>query len=1308
MPPPAVVEHPPMRVRALGRLTDEQIASLAAQLMNPIGQRLHAIRQASTSPPTTDVGRIKAALAANRWDDADPPGAYYVLNGLSLPRMRKVVRALSRAERQHLEANLEASGNDRPRMYLGIQQAKELPAGSKAEVYWVDWSERLFHAIRAGKYQDYPDGAYWILNHFNEEGRAYVLRFLHGEHLDALYDRGLDTAGIPHGKDILVRVHLERTRRRTATSAAALPEPRPLVEAAPRPVITLRGDHPDLPRLAAAFRQHGVDVIIGGAPTGKGPKASPGAVAIPGIPVPAAEEPPADLHDPALLVPDKAPAIGFATGLEPPQDRDEADAERRKKIDDLLLYTKYKIVAPLKGRSDSEAGRAFPNPEGDVERSVETWRSEEATFRDRLLARGLTNVDEYRLALDTFEATFLRSASSLAYDLLRAFEQRLREGEWVYSDDRAVEELIASARASAAPGLVEQARLRRGEVGGSAETGHSIERVQEDVERLRRDAEAVLRNLPGQPLVNDPLFPRMALLTAGPAEVKGSISQYVRDRRADTERARSILRSDPKAVYGMPVVIDQTMRNLGIGAGTALREIITDRQQEYGRGKKTLPFLLGLFSAILGVIGGVAALAGAAVSAYSGAVETSDYLDATALFGSGLSEEEQDFGWLVVDLLLTGLDVKQAADVLKRLHPFMKVRTSPEIERRLMRVAEDVRLGHVDRRIVRLRGQEALSKTTAGLISNVSSLGAAPSLLGAFVALVRGRALPELASALYQLSKDIRISVTTLFGEVRAAKLLTDVTLLDDVELSAAMRARYQQRLDAANELIAELDKVAGSAGLSKSEVADVLTALRDQARPTADDIQRAVATVVQGRPLAGQHPRGRRTVRRAAAGSTAPGPITGPAPATAGPSGPVRPAAALPTPNDELRASPAPRVGTEGTPDTPTLPPRTAAEVEPARPLETAPRTRTAVEYRELNREYDKQARKLAYYEAGLRGVMVPGERHKVALAYERGGITYVSSEVPVVIRKVDEHWVELALDEEFAIDLAAPGQHAPVPVLPEDVFRVRRDAIPGDIPGARPTPAPANPFAHLPERIASQLRRNHQLGIAWNRSPNAAAILVTRPAALRGMNDQHVSMLEEAVRGRDSRSILAVAETLDTFTRQGDDGVRAAIELVHHWHLNERDLYTAYFEFFAQRAARVPSVTEVREFIKARELEGIAGGEAYAKSLGWRDQGFLNPRAGRGEQGIDSVWLDPSTGHWWIVEYKGGPHARLHVTEQGLQMSDDWVDKKIRELIDEGSRWGHDLLAARQSGILHGLTLKTAGQKTSELHPPMHYPPR
>jgi Pretoxin HINT domain len=872
MPPPAVVEHPPMRVRTLGRLTDEQINSLAAQLMDPITQRLRAFWPAPTSPPTTDAGRIKAALAANRWDDADPPGAYYVFNDLSLPRMRKVFRALSRAERLHLEANLEASSNDRPRMYLGIQQTNELPAGSKAEAYWAEWSERLFHAIRGGKYKDYPDGAYWILNYLNEEGRAYVLRFLHREYLDALYDHGLDTAGIPHGKDILVKVHLERTRRRPAPTSV-ISELQPILKAAPRPVMTLRGDHPDLSRLAAAFRRYGVDVVIDGPLTGNRPKVSPHTVTIPEIPVPA--EPSADSHNPALLVSGKEPAIEFVSGLESPKDlREAADAERRKKIDDLLLYTKYKIVAPLEGRSDSEAGRAFPNPEGDVARSVDTWRNEEAAFRERLFARGFDSIDAYRVALDTFEATFLQSASSLAYNLLRAFEERLREGEWVYSDDRAVEELIASARASSASGLEEQARLRRGEVGGSEESGQSIERVQEDAEKLRRDAEDVLRNLPGHPLVHDPLFPRMALLTASPAEVKDAINRYIRARRADTERVRTILRNDPKAVYGMPVVIDQTMSDLGIRPGTALHEILTDRRDEYGSEKKALQFLLGLFSAILGVLGGIAALAGTAISVYSGVAQTSDYLDAAALFGSGLSEEEQDFCWLVVDLLFTGLDVKQAASIAKGLRPFTKAQTLPEIERRLMRIAEDVRLGRVDRQIARTHAQEALQgRPPAQSIPHGRRIGlTAPAqatdviaeaerielrnayrkLLGVMFVVSAGGPfhavieLAELIAIIYRIGKGRAVTFTRFIREMRAAGALTTA------QETAEQLQQIKPLLSQANDVIHDLQQTGRRLKLTSDEVGDVVRRWGARPSQSVDEVKTALANVAKSKRAPG------------------------------------------------------------------------------------------------------------------------------------------------------------------------------------------------------------------------------------------------------------------------------------------------------------------------------------------------------------------------------------------------------------------------------------------------------------------------
>src|SRR5262249_19490676 len=50
---------------------------------------------------------VRTATHANNWASEDPPGAYYVLNGLSMDDMVRVLRAVTPAERKKLSDNLD-------------------------------------------------------------------------------------------------------------------------------------------------------------------------------------------------------------------------------------------------------------------------------------------------------------------------------------------------------------------------------------------------------------------------------------------------------------------------------------------------------------------------------------------------------------------------------------------------------------------------------------------------------------------------------------------------------------------------------------------------------------------------------------------------------------------------------------------------------------------------------------------------------------------------------------------------------------------------------------------------------------------------------------------------------------------------------------------------------------------------------------------------------------------------------------------------------------------------------------------------
>lgn len=145
---------------------------LTVQRVSWIGQRVQWVRSALASSDDT-----------TKWSSSDPssPGAYYVLNGLSLDDMVSVLRSLQPAQRSALAANLDEHGGgfDRSRLQLALSNVTT-DAGFRQA------SERLHWAIRSGNYASLTDGAFAQLSAAKGARRGQLLKALNRDALDAL------------------------------------------------------------------------------------------------------------------------------------------------------------------------------------------------------------------------------------------------------------------------------------------------------------------------------------------------------------------------------------------------------------------------------------------------------------------------------------------------------------------------------------------------------------------------------------------------------------------------------------------------------------------------------------------------------------------------------------------------------------------------------------------------------------------------------------------------------------------------------------------------------------------------------------------------------------------------------------------------------------------------------------------------------------------------------------------------------------------------------------------------------------------
>jgi hypothetical protein len=154
---------------------------------------------------------VKAALKSDPMaiDGADPPGAFFVLNGLSVEDMVVVYNGLTAEERQKLESSLDKTQLDRARIYQAIQRAK---ANS---TWWGELAGKVHWAIRSGDFTSYPGGAYWLINPLNDVDRTTIMRYLDRDHLDELisHEDQAAEAGVPYAHDIAKRARAAREVR---------------------------------------------------------------------------------------------------------------------------------------------------------------------------------------------------------------------------------------------------------------------------------------------------------------------------------------------------------------------------------------------------------------------------------------------------------------------------------------------------------------------------------------------------------------------------------------------------------------------------------------------------------------------------------------------------------------------------------------------------------------------------------------------------------------------------------------------------------------------------------------------------------------------------------------------------------------------------------------------------------------------------------------------------------------------------------------------------------------------------------------
>ncbi|WP_322778877.1 hypothetical protein [Frankia sp. Cas4] len=191
-----------------GGINGATASTLEPLVTAPLGPTLQRAPIVQRSWIGDRIGWVRNGTRDGNWETEDPPGAYHVLNGLSMDDMVRVLRALTSAERAKLAANLEENGgrSDRSRIHLAITNAST----STADPAFRELSENLHWAIRSGNFTSPPNGAFNILAAATAAQQSRLAAALNRDALDALIDRRDEAAAVPGAPGALTVIERRR------------------------------------------------------------------------------------------------------------------------------------------------------------------------------------------------------------------------------------------------------------------------------------------------------------------------------------------------------------------------------------------------------------------------------------------------------------------------------------------------------------------------------------------------------------------------------------------------------------------------------------------------------------------------------------------------------------------------------------------------------------------------------------------------------------------------------------------------------------------------------------------------------------------------------------------------------------------------------------------------------------------------------------------------------------------------------------------------------------------------------------------
>ena len=500
------------------------------------------------------------------------------------------------------------------------------------------------------------------------------------------------------------------------------------------------------------------------------------------------------------------------------QQREKSTEERENIVTKLFggqdLYDEYKKLGQASAELEKKASDKQVQGDG---RGANELRDQAAKLRERetqeftekLKAFGFNSIAEFQQYLDAYEQAFLKESVAIANDVMDKYEHKLFEAEKYYSQDSAVDALLAQVQSSGAPQLVQQARQKMAEaselsdkgrfqtVQGNAGVGNELsnqagKKSNEAADLVAQGSKAV--KALGAPLIDDEKFPRKELLSNDRATAKSAILAFIAERHTDVRNSRQNLQEDPKIVYKLPKLFALSFDRQNVAACAICERLILDRRGEYVGNEAKWALVLaviGIALALLipggGLLAAGAAIGAATISGYQAIQEYKEYEKKSAFAGVGLADDPS-FAWVIVAVVGAVADIGAAVSAVNAIKASGAVKAL-EATKDLTQFEKDLaaikELNQAQRTSV-LRAAEAQVQSQKAIqaLFGASQLSAVPSLT--VLALHKAGQLSVVA--FYSLKRGV-FTFAAWMSELKAARVIADANKLRPEELKALKAA---------------------------------------------------------------------------------------------------------------------------------------------------------------------------------------------------------------------------------------------------------------------------------------------------------------------------------------------------------------------------------------------------------------------------------------------------------------------------------------------------------------------------------------